>query len=172
MSKHRAQATPFRDLEDLMELFHESDWDELHLKSETIELFLSNDPGATLPGQGTPMTAAVQSPSSGANEVAVPPIQQPSAPEMRMLAREVPSGMVAIRAPNLGTFYRAPKPGATPYVEVGQAVDLETEVCLVEVMKLFTPVRAGVVGTIQEICVADGDMVEFDQVLFIVALSD
>ena len=47
-----------------------------------------------------------------------------------------------MRAPNLGTFYRAPKPGAPPYVAVGQRVEAATEVCLIEVMKLFTSVRA------------------------------
>ena len=59
---------------------------------------------------------------------------------------EAPAHWVAVRAPNLGTFYRAPKPGAAPYVSVGQKVDAETEVCLIEVMKLFTYVLAGVSG--------------------------
>ena len=51
-----------------------------------------------------------------------------------------------MRAPNLGTFYRAPKPGAPPYVSVGQRVEPTTELCLIEVMKLFTSVAAGVTG--------------------------
>ncbi len=80
----------------------------------------------------------------------------------------VPPGLTAIRAPNVGTFYRAPKPGAPPYVELGQAVTGDTEVCLIEVMKLFTPVRAGVAGTVREVCVSDGELVEHDQVLFLV----
>jgi acetyl-CoA carboxylase biotin carboxyl carrier protein len=80
----------------------------------------------------------------------------------------IPAGMVAVRAPNLGTFYQAPKPGAPPYVEVGQKVDADTEVCLIEVMKLFTPVKAGVSGTVREICASDGQMVEYEQVLVIV----
>ena len=76
--------------------------------------------------------------------------------------------MVAVRAPNLGTFYRAPKPGAPAYVEVGQAITADTEVCLIEVMKLFTPVKSGVDGTVREICASDGQMVEYEQVLVIV----
>jgi acetyl-CoA carboxylase biotin carboxyl carrier protein len=78
---------------------------------------------------------------------------------------EVAEGLLAVRAPNLGTFYRAPKPGAPAYVEVGQLVEADTEVCLIEVMKLFTPVRAGNAGTVREICIADGQMVEFGQLL-------
>ena len=76
--------------------------------------------------------------------------------------------MVVVRAPNLGTFYRAPKPGAPPYVAVGQRVEAATEVCLIEVMKLFTSVRAGVAGTVREMLVEDAELVEFDQPLFLI----
>ena len=78
----------------------------------------------------------------------------------------VPEGAVVITAPNLGIFYRAPKPGAPPYVNVGDEVDTDTEICLIEVMKLFTPVSAGLTGVVLEICVADGEMIEFGQPLF------
>jgi acetyl-CoA carboxylase biotin carboxyl carrier protein len=80
----------------------------------------------------------------------------------------VPEGMIAVRAPNLGTFYRAPKPGAPPYVDVGQTITADVEVCLIEVMKLFTPVKAGVAGVVREVCANDGQMVEFEQVLFLI----
>jgi biotin carboxyl carrier protein len=72
---------------------------------------------------------------------------------------------LVINAPNLGTFYRAPKPGAAPFVEVGQAVDEGTELCLVEVMKLFTSVRAPVAGTIMHVAAQDGALVEGGQPL-------
>ena len=81
---------------------------------------------------------------------------------------ESPAHWVAVRAPNLGTFYRAPKPGAVPYVSVGQKVDADTEVCLIEVMKLFTNVLAGVAGTVRQILVGDMELVEYDQPLFLV----
>lgn len=71
-------------------------------------------------------------------------------------------------APHLATFYRAPKPGEDPYVEVGSRVSADSEVCLLEVMKLFTALRAGVDGTIRRICVEDGALVEGGQVLFLV----
>ena len=80
----------------------------------------------------------------------------------------IPDGQVAIRAPNLGTFYRAPKPGAPTYIEVGQQIEVTTEVCLIEVMKLFTPVQSGLRGIVREIRARDGQMVEFDAVLIII----
>lgn len=60
-----------------------------------------------------------------------------------------------VRAPIFGTFYRAPKPGASPYVSIGQKVEPETELCLIEVMKLFTSVTSGVAGTVQKILAED-----------------
>jgi acetyl-CoA carboxylase biotin carboxyl carrier protein len=80
----------------------------------------------------------------------------------------VPEGWVGIRAPHLGTFYRAPKPGAPPLIDVGQAVGEETEVCLLEVMKLFTTLRAGKSGTVRRVCAADAQMVESGDILFLI----
>ena len=68
----------------------------------------------------------------------------------------------------MGTFFRAPKPGSPPYVEIGQAIDEDTEICLIEIMKLFTPIKAGIAGVVHEICVNDAEMVEFDQPLVII----
>jgi acetyl-CoA carboxylase biotin carboxyl carrier protein len=75
-------------------------------------------------------------------------------------------GLIPIRAPMLGTFYRTPKPGAPPFVEVGSFVEEDDPVCIIEVMKLFNTVRAGVRGRIAKICAEQGQMVEFQQTLF------
>jgi acetyl-CoA carboxylase biotin carboxyl carrier protein len=64
---------------------------------------------------------------------------------------------VAVRAPLPGTFYRAPRPGAEPFVEVGSRVTAETVVCIVETMKLMNSVHAGVDGTVAEICLANAE---------------
>ncbi len=68
-----------------------------------------------------------------------------------------------VPSPLLGTFYRSPKPGAPPFVEVGATVTEETIVAIIEVMKLMNTVRAGVRGTVTEILSADGTLVEYDQ---------
>ena len=77
-------------------------------------------------------------------------------------------GFVAIKAPMLGTFYRTPKPGAPPFVEVGAMVAKDDPVCIIEVMKLFNTVKAGVQGKIARICAEQGQMVEYQQILFLV----
>jgi acetyl-CoA carboxylase biotin carboxyl carrier protein len=70
---------------------------------------------------------------------------------------EEAEGLVAVRAPLPGTFYRAPRPGAAPFVEVGSRVSEDTVVGIVETMKLMTSVPAGADGTVAEICLANAE---------------
>jgi acetyl-CoA carboxylase biotin carboxyl carrier protein len=160
-----ASTVKAEDIEALVELFAASDWDELHLKIDGLELFLSNDPNARL----TVPPAASQAPVGALHAQQASPqgMGHAAAPPSQVAAiSDVPTHWVAIKAPNLGTFYRAPKPGAPPYVELGQAVSQETEICLIEVMKLFTAVCAGTKGIIRRILVNDAEMVEYGQALF------
>ena len=84
------------------------------------------------------------------------------------VAVEVPAGHVAIRAPTMGTFYRASSPGAKPHAEVGDRVQPDDTVGVFEVMKLFSTLKAGVAGTITAIPVSNEAMVQQDQVLVII----
>jgi len=68
--------------------------------------------------------------------------------------------LVAVRAPLPGTFYRAPRPGAAPFVEVGSRVGADTVVGIVETMKLFNSVSAGTAGTVAEICLGNGEFAD------------
>ena len=68
----------------------------------------------------------------------------------------------------VGTFYRRPQPEADPFVDVGAEVKKGDPLCLVEVMKLFTTLYADRAGEIVEIAAEDGEVVEYDQVLFVV----
>ncbi|MCK5771194.1 acetyl-CoA carboxylase biotin carboxyl carrier protein [Algiphilus sp.] len=158
------------DIHALLTLFEQSDWRSLHLRVGDTELHLDRDAGA--PGLETAGgTAAVAAaPAAAPATTAAPPTPDAApAPGPEPAAAD---DATVVHAPNLGTFYRAPKPGAAPYVEVGQRVEADTEVCLIEVMKLFTPVVAGVAGTVQRVLVEDGDMVEHGQALFHIAPGD
>jgi len=81
---------------------------------------------------------------------------------------DVPEGLVAVHPPLLGTFYRAPQPGSPPFVEVGDRVDEETVVGIVETMKMMTPVHAGVRGTVVEFRTGNGEFAEAESVLLVV----
>ena len=155
----------FQDINTLIELFENSDWRELSIEVEDFSLHLSRDEGAAGPAWQPSPVARERRQDTGAEA-------PPTAAEGPAVEEEVDSGdldgLVVVRAPNLGLFYRSPKPGAPPYVQIGEEVGEDTEVCLIEVMKLFTPVVAGVSGILRRICVEDGDLVEFDQPLFYV----
>jgi acetyl-CoA carboxylase biotin carboxyl carrier protein len=76
-----------------------------------------------------------------------------------------------ITAPMVGTFYSAPTPKGEPFVAVGDTVDVDSIVCVLEAMKVFTEVPANLNGTITEVLVADGEFVEFGQPLFRIKIS-
>ncbi|MCA3451213.1 MAG: acetyl-CoA carboxylase biotin carboxyl carrier protein [Rhodobacter sp.] len=151
------------DIEALVDLFGKSGWDELHIEIDGEELFLSRDSRArgagagAVPGTAAPMAAAPAAAAVAVAPSAAPPAAAAAAPAAR------PAHWVAIKAANLGTYYRAASPEAPPYVTLGARVSAESEVCMIEVMKLFTTIRAGIAGTVREICVSDGQMVEFGQ---------
>lgn len=119
-----------------------------------------NGAGGGAVQRATPLSVAQP---AAAIAVQAAPAAAPVAPGAA--AEAVPAGIVAIRAPMLGTFYRAPAPNERPFVEVGQKVKASDTVCMIEVMKLFNSIAAGVDGTIVKICVENAGMVEFNQVL-------
>lgn len=149
------------DVKALLEIFAKSGYEEMHLVAGGLELFVSSDPDAQPPAQA----AALASDSAPARPAERKP---PGAESSPAADAGVPEGLLAVKAPNLGVFYSAPKPGADPYVKESDRVEEDTPVGLVEVMKLFTTIHAGVAGVVREIRVANGDMVEHDQVLMLV----
>jgi acetyl-CoA carboxylase biotin carboxyl carrier protein len=102
------------------------------------------------------------------------PAAAPSAPAARPAAAEPTPAEIdttkylEIKSPMVGTFYTAPSPDAKPFVKVGSEVTEETDVCVIEAMKVFNNVKAECKGTIARIVVGNGEVVEFGQVLFLV----
>lgn len=123
--------------------------------------------------QGGPVEPVAATAAAG---VATVPVAEPAAripvAEPKRVEREpdaeVPEGMAAIRAPMLGSFFRSPSPGERPFVEPGQKVKADDTVCLIEVMKLFNSISAGVNGEVVRILVGDGELVEYNQVLVVI----
>jgi oxaloacetate decarboxylase alpha subunit len=104
--------------------------------------------------------------------VGVAPAPAPSAPtEADVAALQPPieptmDGLVRVEAPMVGTFYRAPAPGAPPFVEEGGAVAAGQTLCILEAMKLMNEIKSELDGIVRKIYVANGDAVEFGQLLF------
>lgn len=155
-----------QDIESLISQFQASSWNEMRLTSGDTELLLSKNAEVDFGPAAQPAAPAAAPAWAAAAPAAT--ATPSAAPKVAAGDGSVPEGWTIIRAPSLGTFYRSPKPGAAAFCEVGQTVDEDSELCLIEVMKLFTTVRAKVKGIVREVRVKDGEMVEFDQPLFLV----
>jgi acetyl-CoA carboxylase biotin carboxyl carrier protein len=93
------------------------------------------------------------------------PMAQPAAPAAAAPAT-VDSNLQPIKSPIVGTFYMAPSPDAAPFVKVGDQVNPETVVCIIEAMKVMNEIKAEMSGTVVEVCCKDGQAVEYGQALF------
>ncbi len=121
-------------------------------------------------GAGNTRTIGARSTAASASSAAAKPAQTAAtAPPAQTREIAVPEGAIAIRAPMLGTFYRAPAPGEKPFVEEGQRVLADDTVGLIEVMKLFNSIRAGVNGIVVRIVAENGGLVEYNQLLVVIA---
>ena len=104
--------------------------------------------------------------------VATAPLAAASAPTAATTGAPAPAAaaadasLVEITSPMVGTFYRAPSPESDPFVEVGDRVEEDTVVCIIEAMKVMNEITAEVSGTVEEVLVANGEAVEFGQPLF------
>lgn len=111
-----------------------------------------------------PMMAA----APGMAPAAAPAPASAAAGAAAAAAADADSKLVPIKSPMVGTFYAAPKQGEKPYVSVGSSVNEETDVCIVEAMKVFNVLKAETSGTITKVMIQDGQPVEHGTVLFLV----
>ena len=136
----------------LMEQFEDSTARELELTDGDFHLRLSKNRAARV------SPAPVEAPPSPASAAPAP------APAALQAAAETQT----IKAPLVGTVYLQPKPGAKPYLQVGQQVNAGDVVCVIEAMKMMTEVKSQVAGTVKAVLVEDEQLVEVDQPLFTV----
>jgi acetyl-CoA carboxylase biotin carboxyl carrier protein len=147
------------DVAEILALLDSLPYDELDLQTPRFRLTLRRTPGGwTEESQTLTEPTAVTSAPNGspASPAAAPP--QPTA-ESAAPQRPATAGVVAVPAPLPGTFYRAPRPGAAPFVEVGDEVREDTVVAIVETMKLMNSVHAGARGRVTEICLENAEPV-------------
>lgn len=159
------------EIKELVKLIDQTSVSELEIENEGARLFIRK-PGKTesvvvthAPAMQPVYAGAVQTvmPQSAAASAelgtSVPVEAQPTDPA---------AGLHTIKSPMVGTFYRASAPGAAPYVSTGDKVNEKTVVCILEAMKLMNPIDAEIRGEIVEILAEDGQLVEYNQALFLV----
>lgn len=169
-----------KDVLQILTLVEESDFDLLQLEYGDLKLTISKS--GNLPAQSETAWAELSvqrgvdsAPRPGAVGSAPAPAPERQAPVAGQTIKPAPTtedGLVAIKAPIVGTFYGAPEPGAPPFVTVGAEVDDETTVGLLEVMKVYSGVKAGVKGKIEKVLVENAQFVEYGQPLFLVRADE
>lgn len=154
----RNQNLTYEDVLRIVELVKSTQFSEFRLKVGEIEVHLrrSNGAAAQHPDAAPPLAA-------NATATEAVPALLPSNAE-----RHFPADVVLVRSPMVGTFYRAPAPDAAPFVQVGQHVEPDTTVCIIEVMKLMNSIAADTRGVVTEILVGNGAYVEYAQVLMVI----
>ncbi len=150
-----------RKLKTLIDLVSESGIAELEITEEQDRVRIVNRSNtvAVQPVAAAPVTVAAATPATAPAAEAAAPAASPVVAEDRQ----------TVNSPMVGTFYRAPSPGAKPFVSVGQKVKAGDTVCIIEAMKLLNEIEAETDGVITEILVENGQPVEFGQPLFVIA---
>ena len=133
--------------------------------SDLTELTLEDNEQAIVIRKEKEIVQAQVIPQAVAAPVAQQPAAAPAAAEEKK--DDTPKGK-PITSPMVGTFYMASSPGAKPFVEVGQTVSTGQVVCIIEAMKLMNEIESEVSGKVTQICVKDGEAVEYGQVLMYV----
>jgi acetyl-CoA carboxylase biotin carboxyl carrier protein len=153
----------------LVDALDRSGFDYLQVDIGSIKVTVGK---GSLPGSGGVLAPAIQpvtpSPAPAVLAPAAVAVAPSAAPPAEVATPAGQPGWVPITATTMGRFYSRPDPNSPPYVQVGAPVSVEDTVCLIEVMKLFNAIPAGVTGTIVQVCVEDAAIVEYGQTLFYV----
>ena len=100
-------------------------------------------------------------------QAAAPVAAAPATPAAPAAPVDDTAGLIPLKSEMVGTFYGAPNPDSDAYTKVGSAIQSGQVVCIIEAMKLFNEIESDVSGTVEKICVKDGESVEFGQTLFL-----
>ena len=158
----------FEQIEKLIKLFDETSIHEFKYETETLNLRICKEKKRVQAVTSLQSQSVKQSPSTQSeflfvdNSLSAPTEIEPKMDPLQ--SKE--ENLYDIISPMVGTFYAAPNPDADPFVVVGSKVQQNTVVCMIEAMKLFNQIEAEVNGEIAEICVENGQLIEYGQTLF------
>ncbi len=151
-----------RQISRIIDTLNHSTFDYLQLEFGALKLTIGKGAQVGAPSSpAAPVPVAAPAPAASALPAAAAALPAAASADVPLAA-----GEVAITASMIGRFYSQPEPGAAAYVSVGATVREDSTVGLVEAMKMFNAVHAGVNGVITRICVQDAALVEYGQVLF------
>ena len=145
-----------KEIKRLVELMLKNDLRELEIQDGDKRVILKRGSGDAPPAVSI---APMQVPAAAQPAPAEAPAATPAAKDQEF---------ESIVSPMVGTFYESPNPESSAYVNVGDSVNAETVVCIVEAMKVMNEIQAGMAGTVEKVMVRSGEAVEFGQPMFLV----
>ena len=151
-----------RKIKKLIDLLEESNLAELEIKEGEEVVRLSRVPKNTAPVAAAAPVAVAAAPVAAVAASAPAAVAEPPAEDV------LPAGHV-VKAPMVGTFYASSTPGTPAFAKVGQQVKAGETLGIIEAMKMFNQIEADVTGTVQAILVENGQPVEFDEPMFVIA---
>ena len=146
-----------RKIKKLIELLEASDVSEIEIHEGEESVRISRQ------GAGLAPVATVVAPAATGQALAPSPAPRPESP-----AAEPEAPKHTVNSPMVGTFYRAPSPGAKPFVETGQKVAAGDTLCIIEAMKILNQIESDKSGTVTKALVENGEPVEYNQPLFVI----
>jgi acetyl-CoA carboxylase biotin carboxyl carrier protein len=157
-------------VERLIRALDASSLDSLEIDRGGTRIRLSKTPSGSgvVMAQPAPQTTPVAAPAPAAPQVAAQASAEPLAPTVEP---PVQPELHEVKSPMVGTFYRAPSPDSDLFTDVGRRITVGQPLCIIEAMKLMNELEAEVEGTVREVCVQNGQPVEYGQVLFRVQLG-
>jgi len=165
----------FKEITDLIKLVNRTELSEFKMKDKDFEISIRTSKfqgkNTQVVQASTPPMIQMPNPQPATPAPAAPaaaPASTPAAAPAKEEDAESTEGLVEIKSPIVGTFYRSASPDKPPYTKVGDKVSKGDCVCIVEAMKLFNEIESEVSGTIVKVMVEDSSPVEYDQVLFLV----
>ena len=143
-----------KEIKAVLKLIHETDVEEIELEQDGRRIRIRR--------RGLPHVASL-----AGSPVASASLTQVTAPVTSAPGARESTNLIPVESPMVGTFYRAPAPGADPYVREGDKVEKGTVLCIIEAMKLMNEIEAEVSGKVHSILVESGHPVEYGQPLFL-----
>ena len=175
------------EIKELLRIIAESGVEEVEVEQDGVRIVVRrNAPSMTVqpsafayappypsygpPGYAPPYPPAFTPPQTAASVPALAPAEAPAAPAFAPAAPApaAASSGTTMRAPIVGTYYRAASPESPPFAEVGQRVAVGDVLCIIEAMKLMNEIESEVAGTVRQILVENAQPVEYDQPLFVI----
>jgi len=161
-------ALNYKEIKELLKMVNESDLSEVKMKDGDFEISIRTGNYS----KSRPATQVIAAPAQLA-QMQAPVVSEAASPAAAATTPTAPAedstaGLLEVKSPIVGTFYRSSSPDKPPFVSVGDSISEGSVVCIVEAMKLFNEIESEVAGKVVKVLVDDATPVEYDQVLFLV----